>query len=156
LALASAVPAIAEPPLAAPGKPAAAAKPPPPPPSPPPPAPRSNVPAYVLLGLAGAGVVAGTTFGVIALQDKSAFDSHNTADNALKTDRDALVSDVSFAAALAFGIMGTVLLLTNGSAEPPQGGATAAALAKKKSSFYGFVTPWVGPSGGGAVGVLKF
>ncbi|MEO5727470.1 MAG: hypothetical protein ABI134_35675, partial [Byssovorax sp.] len=41
----------------------------------PPPAPRSNVPAYVTLGLAGAGVVVGTIFGISALGAKSDFNA---------------------------------------------------------------------------------
>jgi hypothetical protein len=125
---------------------------PPPPPPPPPPSPRSNVPAYVTLGLAGAGVVVGTAFGILALQSKSNFNSNHTTANADTTDRDALISDMSFAVALTFGVTGAVLLLSNDSPEP----AKAAQTNGQKTGLRGFVTPYAGPNGGGAVGVLKF
>ena len=126
-----------------------------PPPPPPPPPPRSNVPAYVTLGLAGAGVVVGTIFGVAALKSKDAFNAKNgaTTDNADTTDRNALISDMSFAVALTFGVTGVVLLLSNDSAEPAK---TGAHQPTKKSAVRGFVTPYAGPSGGGAVGVFTF
>ena len=60
-------------------------------PPPPPPPPRSNVPAYVTLGLAGAGVVVGAVFGGLALQSKSNFNKNPTTDNADTTDRNALI-----------------------------------------------------------------
>jgi hypothetical protein len=115
------------------------------------------VPAYVTLGLAGAGIVVGTAFGVLALQSKATFnkplnpatgDGPTTA-NADTTDRDALISDMSFAVALTFGVTGAVLLLSNDSPEPAKSG-------KKKSPIRGFVTPYAGPNGGGAIGVLRF
>jgi hypothetical protein len=141
----------ATPVAAAPPAPVADATPPPPPP-PPPPAPRSNVPAYVTIALAGAGVVVGTTFGVLALQAKNTFNKTPTAPNADTTDRNALISDMSFAVALTFGVTGVVLLLSNDSPEP----AKAAAAKKTKTGVRGFVTPYAGPNGGGAVGVLRF
>jgi hypothetical protein len=123
----------------------------PPPPPPPPPPPRSNVPAYVTLGLAGAGIVVGTAFGVLALKAKSNFNSSPTTDNADTTDRNALISDMSFAVALTFGVTGLVLLLSNDSPEP----AKAALVQQQKTGFKGFV-PYAGPNGGGAVGVFRF
>jgi hypothetical protein len=112
------------------------------------------VPAYVTLGLAGAGVVVGAVFGGLALQSKSNFNKSHTTDNADTTDRNALISDMSFAVALTFGVTGAVLLLSNDAPEP----AAKAALhpTKKKSAVRGFVTPYAGPNGGGAVGVLSF
>jgi hypothetical protein len=133
---------------------AAATDTPPPPPPPPPPAPRSNVPAYVTLGLAGAGVVVGTAFGVLALQSKSKFNTTPTTDNADTTDRNALISDMSFAVALTFGVTGLVLLLSNDTAAEPA--KTGQVQKTKKSPLRGFVTPYAGPNGGGAVGVIRF
>ncbi len=124
-----------------------------PPPPPPPPPPRSNVPAYVTLGLAGAGVVVGTIFGVEALQAKSTFNKTPTTSNADTTDRNALISDMSFAVALTFGVTGAVLLLSNDPVEPAKTGSTQPA---KKTGLRGFVTPYAGPNGGGAVGVFTF
>ncbi len=93
-----------------------------PPAQPPPPAapiePRSPVPAYVTLGLAGAGVVVGTIFGIQALGAKSDFDDAPTTKTADKVDRFALIADMSFAVALTFGVTGAVLLLSD---DPAQG-----------------------------------
>ncbi|HVY49437.1 MAG TPA: PEGA domain-containing protein [Minicystis sp.] len=134
---------------------AAAPAPAPAPPPPPPPAPRSPVPAYVTLGLAGAGVVVGTIFGITALSAKSTFKDKPTTDNADAVDRDALISDMSFAVALTFGVTGAVLLLSNNDTAAEKTGATQPA---KSTSFLkrGFIAPFVGPTGGGAVGTFKF
>jgi len=110
--------------------------------------PRSNVPAYVTLGLAGVGAIVGTIFGIQALGAKSDFENNPTTDNADKTDRDALIADMSFAVALTFGVTGTVLLLSNGKSEE----AKPAAAAARRT----FVTPYAGPKGGGAAATFKF
>jgi hypothetical protein len=141
------------PPPPPPPPPEPVAQQPAPPPPPPPPPPRSNVPAYVTLGLAGAGAIVGTAFGVLALSAKSNFKSHPTTANADTTDRDALVSDMSFAVALTFGVTGAVLLLSNDS---PAEQKPAAAQSTKKTAVRGFVAPFVGPTGGGAAGFLQF
>ncbi|APR85867.1 Hypothetical protein A7982_11216 [Minicystis rosea] len=125
------------------------------PPPPPPPPPRSNVPAYVTLGLAGAGLVVGGVFGGLALKSKSDFNKSPTTDNADKTDRNALISDMSFAVALTFGVTGAVLLLSNDSPAPEQPKA-GTAHAQKKSAVRGFVTPYFSPQGGGAAAFLTF
>jgi hypothetical protein len=114
------------------------------PPPIPPPHRRSNIPAYVLLGAAGAGIVVGTSFGVIALKDKSNFNQHPTTNGADTTHTHALISDVSFGVATALGVTGLVLLLTNlGPSQPATTGRT-------------FLTPYGGPTGGGLVGGLSF
>lgn len=136
--------AAAAPPSATP---AATSKEPPPKEPEKPAEPRSNVPAYVTLGLAGAGVVVGTIFGVMALGAKSDFDDNPTTDNADKVDRDALIADMSFAVALTFGVTGTVLLLSNGKSDD----AKPAAAARRT-----FVTPYVAPTGGGAAARFTF
>jgi hypothetical protein len=125
----------------------------PPPPPPPPPPPRSVVPAAVTLGLAGAGVVVGTIFGVEALQAKSTFNKNPTTPNADTTDRNALISDMSFAVALTFGVTGAVLLLSSDPVEPAK---TGSHQPTKKSALRGFVVPYAGPNGGGAVGRFSF
>jgi hypothetical protein len=78
---------------------------------------RSNAPAYVVLGLAGAGAVVGGIFGVKALQEKSDFDSspQKTADQADSVERDALIADMALGAALTLGVTGVVLLISNAS-----------------------------------------
>ena len=115
------------------------------------------------LGLAGAGAVVGTVFGVMALKSKSDFNKSPTTDNADKTDRNALISDMSFAVAITFGVTGAVLLLSRGeaaperAAPPPPGAPAKNENALKKTAMpRGFIAPWGGPNGGGAVGVLQF
>jgi hypothetical protein len=143
------------PPPPPPPPPEPVAQTPPAPPPPPPPPPRSNAPAYVTLGLAGAGLIVGAAFGGLALSAKSTFNKTPTTANADTTDRDALVSDMSFAVALTFGVTGAVLLLSNDSA-PVDQKAASGDPPKKKKSFTGFVTPYVGPNGGGAAAFMQF
>jgi hypothetical protein len=109
-------------------------------------APRSNVPAYVAFGLAGAGVVVGTVFGVSALGPYNDYQKAPTAESARRAERYALVADVAFGAAFAAGVTGAVLLVSNLGHKP-------AAEAPARSSF---VAPFAGPSGGGAVAVMTF
>jgi len=98
-----------------------------PPPETPPPAPatpaaaevssevHSNVVGYVLLGIAGVGAGVGTIFGVKALQEKSEFNSGSkTNDQADTVEKDALIADMAFGAALTLGVTGVVLLLSGG------------------------------------------
>jgi hypothetical protein len=130
------IPPPPPPPGAAPAGPVA---PPPPPPTPSPR--RSNVPAYVLIGAAGAGIVAGSVLGALALKDKSDFNANPTNAGADKTHAMALGSDISFAIGGALGITGIVLLVTN---LPPRGSERA------------FITPYVGPTGAGATARVSF
>lgn len=141
--------------------PVAAAPPPEPPPPPapeppaappPPPAPveeRSLVPAYVTLGLAGAGAVIGTIFGIQALSAKGDFDDNPTTKNADAVDRNALIADMSFAVALTFGVTGAVLLLSDDT--PAEAKAAASSTTKKA-----FFAPFVSPTGGGAAARFTF
>ena len=121
------------------------------PPKPPPPPPRSKVPAYVTLGFAGAGAVVGTIFGVMALGAKSDFDDKPTVDAADKADRNALISDMSYAVAITFGVTGAVLLFSKDSTEE-----TKAANTHKMAPRRAFLAPYAGPTGGGAVGRFTF
>jgi hypothetical protein len=116
------------------------------------------VPAYVTLGLAGAGAVVGTVFGVMALGSKSKFNETPTVENADATDRNALISDMSFAVALTFGVTGAVLLLSNDAPAEPKAAHHAGPqkVAKKSSMPRGFIAPYVGPTGGGAAAFLTF
>jgi len=115
----------------------------PPPPPPPPPKTRSNVPAYVTLGVAGAGAILGTVFGIQALGAKSDFDENPTVDNADKAERAALIADMSFGVALTFGITGAVLLFSGSS--PVETGLPDIKL-----------RPMVGPKGGGMAATWTF
>ncbi len=115
---------------------------------------RSDVPAYVLLGLAGAGAILGTAFGAIALGDKSSFNKTPTSAGADKAQRDARIADISFGVGLACAITGVVLLVTNTS-RPAQSGSIDGGPGPKPPSL-GFLTPYAGPTGGGVVGGLHF
>lgn len=107
----------------------------------------SNLVPYVLLGLAGAGVITGGVFGVKAMQAKSDFDKgEKTAGKADEIDRSALVADMAFGAALTFGVTGLVLLLTNDE-------ATEKSASKARNLQ---VAPYVSPQGAGAGAFLQF
>lgn len=110
---------------------------------------RSNVPAYVTLGIAGAGVILGTVFGIQALSAKSDFDDDPTVDNADDAERAALIADMSFGVALTFGITGAVLLFSGGGDDEPAA-ASAQASAKPK------LAPYAGPTGGGMAATWTF
>lgn len=110
----------------------------------------SNIPAYVTLGIAGAGVVLGIVFGVQALGAKSDFDDDPTIDNADKAERNALIADMSFGVALTFGITGAVLLFSNmASDDEPED-------EELEASFVPEVTPLAGTEGGGVAATWTF
>jgi hypothetical protein len=138
------------------------AKPAPPPPAPPPPvepvntpAPpppvekRSMVPAYVTLGIATAGAVVGTVFGLKALSAKSDFNDNPTTSKADDTERNALISDMAFGVAITLGVTGIVLLTSD--EEAPK---ESAKLHPSKVKFE-FDT-YAGKTGGGAKARLRF
>jgi len=138
----------------------------PPPEPPPPPAPplpvaaaqppsdlpqehRSNTAAYVVLGVAGAGAIVGTIFGVKALQDKSDFDDGTTTtDKADSVEKNALIADMAFGAAITLGVTGTVLLLTNGS------NAERASVTSRPRAFD--LVPVFSPQRAGAAATFRF
>jgi len=116
-----------------------------PPPPPPPPPPRSKVPAYITLGIAGAGAVVGTIFGVKALGSKSDYDKTPTASTADDTERNALIADMAFGVAITLGVTG-IVLLTSDDAAPP-GAAKLEKLPKRAKLV---VSPYASPRGAGA------
>ena len=136
----------------------AAAAPPPPEPAPdqaPPGAdqgaePRSDLPAYITLGVAGASAIVGGIFGVKALKEKNDFNDFATTDRADDTERFALISDMAFGVAVTLGVTGTVLLLSNDGENAEQ----VAKDARNNKSMQ--LTPYVGPSGGGAAASWRF
>ena len=131
-----------------PPAPAVMAAPAPQPPPAPPPEPRSKTAAYVVLGVAGVGAVVGTIFGVKALQDKSDFDDGmNTTEKADSAEKNALIADMAFGAAITLGVTGTVLLLTNGT-------TSDRAAAPRPQAFE--LTPVFTPHRAGAAATLHF
>ncbi len=117
----------------------------PPPPPPPPPPPRSKVPAYITLGIAGAGAVVGTIFGIKALGAKNDFDKKPTGSAADDTERNALIADMAFGVAITLGVTGVVLLTSDDSSAP-----AAATLHKLPKRAKLVVAPYASPTGAGA------
>jgi hypothetical protein len=114
-----------------------------------PPEKRSNVAAYVVLGVAGAGAIVGTIFGVKALQEKKDFDNgEKTTDKADSVEKNALICDMALGAALTLGVTGTVLLLTN------TGGGDGAKGSAPRSAFA--FTPVLTPQRAGAFATVRF
>jgi hypothetical protein len=128
-----------------PPPPVVAVAPPPAPPEKPAEPPPSKTPAYVTLGLAGAGAIVGTIFGIAALGSKSDFDKTPTTKTADSAERNALISDMAFGAAVTLGVTGTVLYLN---ASKKQEAAKAA------SSFR--IAPIVTPKTQGAAATFSF
>jgi hypothetical protein len=109
----------------------------------------SNVAAYVVLGVAGAGAIVGGIFGVKALQGKSDFDNgQKTTNKADEVEKNALIADMALGAAITLGVTGTVLLLTSGS------GDERSARAPRRTEFQ--IAPVLSPQRAGAAATLRF
>lgn len=123
-----------------------------------PPEQKSYVPAYVTLGLAGAGAVVGGIFGGMALSSKGDFDKNPTVEKADEVDRNALIADMSFAVALTFGVTGAVLLLSDSKAPEPAKTGNGTLKPSKKSATMprGFIAPYATPNGAGAAAKFTF
>jgi hypothetical protein len=109
-------------------------------------APRSKVPAYVTLGVAGVAAGLGTVFGIQALGAKDDFEADPTPSAADDVERNALIADMAWGIAITLGITGTVLLTSD---EPSE-----AAPATARSGLW--LTPYASPKGGGANARLTF
>jgi hypothetical protein len=111
--------------------------------------PRSLVPGYVTLGIAGAAAIVGTIFGVRALGDKKDYDKNPTAKGADDVERNALIADMAFGVTLTLGVTGVVLLLADDVA--PQ---TASSASNDSAGLH--LQPYVSPKGAGASASLSF
>jgi hypothetical protein len=111
--------------------------------------PKSNLPAYVVLGVAGVGAIVGAVFGVKALNDKSDFDKNPTGPKADDAERNALIADMAFGVAVTLGVTGTVLLLSGGKKEAQKGLWNSPTKTMQ-------ITPLVTPHSAGAGAVLRF
>jgi hypothetical protein len=114
-----------------------------------PPAPRSLVPGYVTLGIAGASAIVGTIFGIRALGDKDEFNDAPSTRRADDVERNALIADMAFGVTLTLGITGLVLLLAD---EAPE--QAAARPATEQAGVR--LTPYVSPKGAGAAAAFTF
>jgi hypothetical protein len=110
---------------------------------------RSMVPAYVTLGIAGAGAIVGTIFGVKALSAKEDFNKTPTTELADDAERYALICDMAFGVAITLGVTGVVLLTSDD--EPAAASKAAAPKAAKLE-----LAPYVGKKSGGASAKLSF
>jgi hypothetical protein len=112
---------------------------------------KSNVPAYVVLGVGGAGILVGGITGALALSKAS--DCPNKV-CASQSDLDgaksmATISTVGFAVGIVGIGLGTVLLLTGSkNSEAP----TAATAAKLRPKLH--VEPWIGVNSAGLRGAF--
>jgi hypothetical protein len=134
--------------------PETAAPPPPvePPPQPaPPPEKKSKIPAYVTLGIAGAGAIVGTIFGIKALGAQSDFDDEPTTEHADDVERNALIADMAFGVAITLGVTG-VVLLTSADDDP----AAETSLKRRANSARFRFAPYVSQQGGGAAARFSF
>lgn len=114
--------------------------------------PRSKVPAYVTLGVAGASAVLGTVFGIQALSAKSDFEASPTATNADAVERNALIADMAWGIALTLGVTGVVLLTS----EEPASESASDRPRKQVAQSTLQVAPFVSPTSGGAAARLTF
>lgn len=114
------------------------------------PAPRSLVPGYVTLGIAGASAIVGTIFGIRALGDKDDFDKAPSTRRADDVERNALIADMAFGVSLTLGITGIVLLVADEAPEQQVKAPPATEHARLR------VTPYVSPRGAGAAATLSF
>lgn len=124
-------------------------------PPPPPREPRSRVPAYVTLGVAGAGAVVGTIFGIQALSAKNDFEDNRTTDNADEVERNALIADMAFGVAITLGITGIVLLTTDEPIETGQRNAQQVSKNRLRRPTLQ-VAPYFSPDGAGAAARATF
>jgi hypothetical protein len=115
--------------------------------------PQRHVPAaaYVVLGLAAMGVVAGTIFGVKALHDKRDFDNGDRTTGRVEAiEKNAVIADMALGAAVALGVTSAVLFLTGGG--DADAGQTASAT---RGSLLG-LAPLASPSVTGAAAFFRF
>ncbi len=111
---------------------------------------KNNVAAYITLGIAAGGIAVGTIFGIKALNAKSDYDRTPSESLADDVERDALISDMSFAAAVTLGITGIVLLTSDDS------GAEDGTHASGARGRRVIVAPYATPTGGGAAAHVTF
>ena len=99
------------------------------------PPPRSVSPiVWVSAGLGGAALIAGTTFGVLALSDNNLYDREPTRETRDRGLRYALLADVSFGVALASGALALVVYFLERRASNADARPTPAAAAAPHAS----------------------
>ena len=98
---------------------------------------------YVVFGVAAAGLVTGSIFGIRALNDDDTSGSH--------LHRDTIIAEIGLGVAVTFGIAGLVMAI-NPEELPGEGCPAARAADRTKLAF----APYLGRDGGGAAGIWRF
>ena len=106
----------------------------------------SSAAIWVAGGIGGAGLVAGTVLGFLALSEQADFDDSPSADAADRGERLALFADVAFGVAVA-GIITAIVLYAAGDGPADE---------LEADTSVAEVVPVVGPGGGGASLRLRF
>jgi hypothetical protein len=126
------------------------------PPAPPPPPSTPHTPralSYALLGAGGVSLVVGAVFGVLALSDKSSFDSTPSYDKSDSVRDKTLIADVGLGLGVILAGAGAAFLIMNNSGPDA---ASGNARPNTRSVAQVGVAPMVGPSRGGAVLTVSF
>jgi tetratricopeptide (TPR) repeat protein len=117
----------------------------------PPPDPSAGV--WILAGVAALGLVSGTVFGFLALNEQSSFDNMPSHEIADRGEIFALVADISFGVAGAAAIAAIILYIV----EATSGGGGGEEDYPPPEPMLTFrVSPWATPEGGGAAAMLRF
>ncbi len=111
--------------------------------------PRNSV-AWGAAGIAAAGAIGATVFGILALRNKSSYQQNPTVSNTTDGNNFAAYTDGCIFLAVAAGVTSVVLFLTS---SPPSNDASAAA-AKKPAQLS--AAPIFTSHGGGVGAVLRF
>lgn|SRR6478735_7477613 len=116
---------------------------------------RSMVPAYVTAGVAGAGLILGTVFGIMAIDAQNRYNDNPSSALADEQERNALICDMSFGVAVTLGITSVVLFTAREDASTGKTKAPAFAATTPKRGVLNFA-PYASPTGGGARARLTF
>jgi len=116
---------------------------------------RSMVPAYVTAGVAGAGLILGTVFGIMAIDAQNRYNDDPSSALADEQERNALICDMSFGVAVTLGITSVVLFTAREDASTGKARAPAFAATTPKRGVLNFA-PYASPTGGGARARLTF
>jgi len=115
----------------------------------------SNAGQYVVFGLAGAGAVVGTAFGIRALNRRGDFDKAPSDELSDKIDRDETIAVIGLGAAITFGLAGLVMATAPNELSTSREKLAGTASPPTRRGF--LVLPYVSTrSGGGAHAVWRF
>jgi hypothetical protein len=113
----------------------------------------SNVGRYVVFGCAGASAIVGAIFGIRALRNKSEFESKPSNSVAENVDRDAIIADVGFGAAITLGLAGLVMATAREELPAPRDKARTEGTSARPAFA---LSPYAGRAGGGASAMWRF